>query len=57
MVELGFPARNLAAAGYADTDPVAKNKNAKGRQKNRRIEIIVVPDLSDLPKLAKQPAE
>ena len=57
MVEQGFPAKNLAAAGYADTDPVAKNKNAKGRQKNRRIEIIVVPDLSDLPKLAKQPAE
>jgi chemotaxis protein MotB len=57
MVELGFPAKNLAAAGYADTDPIAKNKSAKGRAKNRRIEIIVVPDLSDLPKLAKQPAE
>ena len=54
MTEQGFPAKNLAAAGYADTDPIAKNKSAKGRQKNRRIEIIVVPDLSDLPKLAKQ---
>jgi len=55
MTEQGFPADQLAAAGYADKDPVAKNKTAKGRQKNRRIEIILVPDLSDLPKLAKQP--
>ena len=57
MVEQGFPAKQLAAAGYADTDPVAKNKTARGRRKNRRIEIIVVPDLSDLPKLARQPTE
>jgi len=53
MITQGFPAENLAAAGYADQDPVAKNNTKKGRQKNRRIEIIVVPDLSDLPKLAK----
>lgn len=53
MTEQGFPADNLAAAGYADKDPVASNKNKKGRQKNRRIEIILVPDLSELPKLTK----
>src|SRR5687768_8319173 len=57
MIAQGFPAEQLAAAGYADKDPVATNKSKKGRQKNRRIEIIVVPDLSDLPKLAKQPAQ
>ncbi len=55
MVEQGFPADQLGAAGYADKDPVAKNKTKKGRQKNRRIEIILVPDLSDLPKLARPP--
>jgi chemotaxis protein MotB len=55
MIAQGFPAEQLGAAGYADVDPVASNKSKKGRQKNRRIEIIVVPDLSDLPKLAKQP--
>jgi chemotaxis protein MotB len=53
MIAQGFPADLLAAAGYADKDPVASNKSKKGRQKNRRIEIILVPDLSDLPKLAK----
>jgi chemotaxis protein MotB len=56
MVEQGFPADQLGAAGYADKDPIAKNKTKKGRQKNRRIEIILVPDLSDLPKLAKPPS-
>jgi chemotaxis protein MotB len=57
MIAQGFPAEQLGAAGYADVDPVASNKSKKGRQKNRRIEIIVVPDLSDLPKLARQPSE
>lgn len=55
MIAQGFPPERLAAAGYADKDPVAKNKTAKGRQRNRRIEIIVVPDLSELPKLAREP--
>jgi chemotaxis protein MotB len=53
MIELGFPADQLAAAGYADKDPVASNKTRRGKQRNRRIEIILVPDLSDLPQLAK----
>jgi chemotaxis protein MotB len=52
MVDQGFPASQLAAAGYADEDPIASNKNAKGRMRNRRIEILIVPDLSELPKLA-----
>ena len=52
MVDQGFPATQLAAAGYADEDPIASNKNAKGRMRNRRIEILIVPDLSELPKLA-----
>ncbi len=52
MVDQGFPPSQLAAAGYADEDPIASNKNAKGRMRNRRIEILIVPDLSELPKLA-----
>jgi chemotaxis protein MotB len=53
MIDNGFPAKQLGAAGYADQDPVASNKTKKGRQKNRRIEIILVPDLSEVPKLTK----
>ncbi len=55
MLANGFPAKNLAAAGYAEHRPVAPNDSADNRQKNRRIEIILVPDLSELPNLSGTP--
>jgi chemotaxis protein MotB len=36
-----FPATSLAAAGYADTRPIASNGTESGRMLNRRIEIHV----------------
>jgi chemotaxis protein MotB len=51
MIKEGFPARNLAAAGYAEFDPVAPNTTEPGREQNRRIEIILVPNLEELPSL------
>jgi chemotaxis protein MotB len=33
------------AAGHGDTKPVATNANPKGRARNRRIEILLIPDL------------
>jgi chemotaxis protein MotB len=51
MVKAGFDAKNLAAAGYGEFDPVAPNDTEENRQLNRRIEIILVPDLSELPTL------
>jgi chemotaxis protein MotB len=35
-----IPSSKLIAVGYGDTKPVADNKTAEGRQKNRRIEIL-----------------
>ncbi|GAB4535690.1 MAG: OmpA family protein [Haliangiales bacterium] len=55
MVEAGFSAHNLGAAGYGEFDPVAPNDTPENRQRNRRIEIIIVPDLSELPNLRVQP--
>jgi chemotaxis protein MotB len=55
MVKAGFNAKNLGAAGYGEFDPVASNDDKKGRQQNRRIEIILVPDLSELPNLTTTP--
>lgn len=46
-----FPAGNLAAAGYGEFAPVGDNTTPEGRAQNRRIEIILVPDLSELPGL------
>ena len=51
MIGQTFPATSLAAAGYGEFDPVAKNDNEQGREQNRRIEIILVPNLEELPSL------
>jgi chemotaxis protein MotB len=51
MIDAGFPAKNLAASGYGEFDPVAPNDTDKNREQNRRIEIILVPNLEELPSL------
>jgi chemotaxis protein MotB len=56
LVRGGLRAEQLVAAGYSEYDPVARNSNDKGRQKNRRIEIILEPRLAPLPGL-EQPAK
>lgn len=49
MEEAGMPAERISAASYGETRPVASNETAEGKEANRRIEIVVVPDLSTLP--------
>jgi chemotaxis protein MotB len=56
LVDAGLPARNLVAAGHGEHDPVAKNNTDKNREKNRRIEIVLVPDLAEMPRLPEDPA-
>jgi chemotaxis protein MotB len=51
MIKQQFPPKDLAAAGYGEFDPVADNKTEAGREQNRRIEIILVADLAELPQL------
>lgn len=48
----GLDRGRLSAAGYADTQPVASNDTDEGRQQNRRIEIVLVPNLDELPDLS-----
>ena len=55
MIEVGFDPDKLGAAGYGEFDPIEPNNTKEGRAKNRRIEIILVPDLSDLPDLLTEP--
>jgi chemotaxis protein MotB len=55
MIEQKFPAKSLAAAGYGEFDPVAPNTDEAGRELNRRIEIILVPNLEELPSLTGAP--
>jgi chemotaxis protein MotB len=49
MVAAGMPDSRVSAAAFAETRPTASNQTDEGRAANRRIEIVLVPDLSDLP--------
>ena len=48
MIDKGFPEERLAAAGYGPTDPIATNETDEGKAQNRRIEIILMPNLGEL---------
>jgi len=37
-----------SAAGYGDTDPVAPNDTPENRKKNRRVELVVQPDVEEM---------
>lgn len=48
LIKAGLPPKNLVAAGYSQYAPIASNASDAGRQKNRRIEIILEPFLKDI---------
>ncbi len=43
--------KDLAAAGYGEFAPIAKNDTDRDRAKNRRIEIVLLPELLELPRI------
>jgi chemotaxis protein MotB len=49
LIEQGVSPKSLSAAGYGEFDPIADNGTDEGRQENRRIEIILVPNIDELP--------
>lgn len=49
LVDGGVDTLALSAGSYGEYHPVASNETPAGRAENRRIEIIVLPDLSLLP--------
>jgi chemotaxis protein MotB len=49
MITDGMDGKRLSAAGYADELPVQDNASDDGRRANRRIEIVVQPNIEDLP--------
>ena len=49
MVDAGLPAARVSAASFGDSVPAVPNNTPEGKSQNRRIEIVVVPDLSSLP--------
>lgn len=51
LVTAGMNAKNLVPAGVGANDPVASNTTSEGRQRNRRIEIALLPAINELPPL------
>src|SRR5262249_2003685 len=51
LIMSGVPPAILGAAGYSEYDLVADNGTEAGRQENRRIEIVLLPNLEEMPKL------
>lgn len=49
MVDAGMPAERVSAASFGENKPAVSNETKEGRDANRRIEIVVMPDLSSLP--------
>ena len=58
MTEIGVNPENISAAGFGEYRPRADNENDEGKQLNRRIEIVMLPNLdilsSELPKVTSQ---
>lgn len=57
LEESGVDPTKLAAAGYGEYDPVASNETDEGKALNRRIEIIMMPNLEELPSIPKDVIE
>jgi len=51
LTTAGMKAENLIPAGEGEHDPVASNTTPDGRQRNRRIEIALLPAINELPPL------
>ena len=46
LIRQGVNSTRLMPVGYGDEKPIASNDNASGRQKNRRVEIVILPQAS-----------
>ena len=49
----GVDPTHLGAAGYSEFDSVGDNATDEGRAQNRRIEIILMPNISELPEISE----
>ena len=43
----GVAPKRLSATGYAEHRPIASNNTSAGRAKNRRVEIVILPEFSE----------
>jgi chemotaxis protein MotB len=51
--EQGVNPVHLGAAGFSEFDPVGDNASEAGKAQNRRIEIVVMPNIEELPPITE----
>ncbi len=59
LIQAGMNPAHLSAAGYSEYEPARENTTEAGRRENRRIEIVLLPNLADISvpaELANRPA-
>lgn len=47
LISQGIDPARVTPVGYGETKPIVSNDTAKGRQQNRRVEIVVLPQSSE----------
>jgi outer membrane protein OmpA-like peptidoglycan-associated protein len=47
--QLSVPAFRISSVGYGETQPIANNDTEQGRERNRRIDVIIEPQLESAP--------
>jgi outer membrane protein OmpA-like peptidoglycan-associated protein len=57
LADQGVDEAAITAKGFGKTEPVATNETAEGRQRNRRVEIVVNGDSIDATSAAADPAD
>ena len=49
LIKAGLQTTAVSAASFGEFRPITSNSTPQGRAQNRRIEIVLVPDLSKVP--------
>ncbi|MFA6357573.1 MAG: OmpA family protein [Candidatus Omnitrophota bacterium] len=53
----GISPERLSAIGYGEYRPVASNETKSGRKQNRRVEIVILPNVTKIKGDASEPSE
>jgi chemotaxis protein MotB len=53
LASAGVNPGRLTAAGYSEYDPIKPNASEAGRSENRRIEIVLLPNVNEISALSK----
>lgn len=48
LIAAGMNPAHLSASGYSEYEPVRENSSEAGRRENRRIEIVLLPNLAEI---------